>query len=72
MKNNMVKVLIVNDSLVVRRFLKDTLEQDASLKVVGEAKDPYIAVKKVKKLDPDVLTLDVEMPKMNGLELLKK
>ncbi|PRX27477.1 two-component system chemotaxis response regulator CheB [Orenia metallireducens] len=67
-----IRVLIVDDSPVVRQLLRVTLEQSDQLEVVGTAGDPYLAVQKIKELNPDVLTLDVEMPKMNGLEFLKR
>jgi len=67
-----IRVLIVDDSPVVRQLLKLTLEQSTELEVVGTAGDPYLAVQKIKELNPDVLTLDVEMPRMNGLEFLKR
>lgn len=67
---NKVKVLVIDDSAVVRRMLCDILESTSDLQVVGEASDPYIARELIKKLNPDVLTLDVEMPKMDGLTFL--
>ncbi|WP_018247226.1 protein-glutamate methylesterase/protein-glutamine glutaminase [Orenia marismortui] len=67
-----VRVLIVDDSPVVRQLLKSTVERSPNLEVVGTARDPFLAVKKIKKLSPDILTLDVEMPRMNGLEFLKR
>ena len=65
-----IKVLIVDDSAVVRRLLKEVLSSDLTIEVVGAAMDPYVARRKIKELNPDVLTLDVEMPKMNGLNFL--
>ncbi|MCP4129601.1 MAG: chemotaxis response regulator protein-glutamate methylesterase [bacterium] len=67
-----IKVLIVDDSAVMRRFLTDIISSSPKLEVVGTAIDPYFAVKKIKKFDPDVLTLDVEMPRMDGLTFLEK
>lgn len=64
------KVLIVDDSRTIRALLREILEPDPRLKVVGEAGDPYEAREMIKALNPDVLTLDVEMPKMNGLDFL--
>jgi len=66
-----IKVLIVDDSALVRTLLTRILEKDPGINVVGTATDPYMAREKIKKLDPDVLTLDVEMPKMNGITFLK-
>ena len=67
-----VKVLIVDDSAVMRQVLAGILRQDADLSVVGTAPDPYIAWDKINSLQPDVLTLDVEMPRMDGLAFLEK
>ncbi|HEC07653.1 MAG TPA: chemotaxis response regulator protein-glutamate methylesterase [Thiolapillus brandeum] len=66
-----IRVLIIDDSALVRNMLKRILEQDPQIEVVGSAADAYIAREKIKKLHPDVLTLDVEMPKMNGIAFLK-
>lgn len=67
-----IKVLIVDDSLVFQEFIKRGLAHDPILEVVGTAKDAYDARDKILQLKPDVLSLDVEMPKMSGLEFLKK
>jgi len=67
-----VKVLIVDDSAVVRQLLAELLGRDREIEVVGVAADPYIAWEKIKSLRPDVLTLDVEMPRMDGLVFLEK
>lgn len=67
-----VKVLIVDDSAIVRKVLAEGLSQDANIDVVGTAADPYIARDKIIKLRPDVLTLDVEMPRMDGVEFLRR
>lgn len=66
----MIKVLIVDDSALVRQLLTAILESDREIKVVGAAADPYIAREKIKQLSPDVLTLDVEMPRMDGVTFL--
>jgi len=66
------KVLIVDDSAVMRQLLKEILSQDPSLEVVGAASDPMMARDKVLRLQPDVMTLDVEMPRMDGLTFLEK
>ena len=64
------KVLIVDDSAVVRQLLSEILAADPEIEVVGTASDPYVAREKIKLLKPDVLTLDVEMPRMDGLMFL--
>lgn len=69
---NKVKVLIVDDSAVMRKMLTEALSGAKDIEVVGTALDPYIAANKIKKLSPDVLTLDIEMPRMDGLTFLKK
>jgi two-component system chemotaxis response regulator CheB len=70
MANNKIKVLIVDDSALVRQILTEILNRDPGIEVVGSAADPYAAREKIKKLNPDVLTLDVEMPRMDGLTFL--
>jgi len=67
-----VRVLIVDDSPVIRAIMKSVLRQDPEIEVVGEAGDPYEAREAIKRLNPDVITLDVEMPRMSGVEFLKK
>ena len=66
------KVLIVDDSALVRQILTELLSQDPTIDVVGVASDPYAAWDKIQRLEPDVLTLDVEMPRMDGLTFLEK
>lgn len=66
-----IKVLIIDDSSVIRSIIKDALSQCDFIQVVGEAEDPLVARELIKKLNPDVLTLDVEMPKMDGITFLK-
>ncbi len=68
--SKVIRVLIVDDSALVRKMLKEMLSLDPELEVVGTASDPYVARDKIKKLKPDVLTLDVEMPKMDGISFL--
>ncbi|MES2604908.1 MAG: chemotaxis response regulator protein-glutamate methylesterase [Pseudomonadota bacterium] len=68
--NNKIKVLIIDDSAVVRKLLTQILSADRGIEVVGTAHDAYMAREKIKLLKPDVLTLDVEMPKMDGLTFL--
>jgi two-component system chemotaxis response regulator CheB len=67
-----IRVLIVDDSALMRQVLTELLSQDPEIEVVGAAQDPYFAREKIKKLAPDVLTLDVEMPRMDGLTFLEK
>lgn len=67
-----IKVLIVDDSAVVRQTLSNILSSDPQIEVLGVAADPYFAANKIKKEVPDVITLDVEMPRMDGLTFLKK
>jgi two-component system chemotaxis response regulator CheB len=67
-----IKVLIVDDSAVVRQTLQRELEKCPDIEVVGTAPDPYVARDKVVQLKPDVLTLDIEMPRMDGITFLKK
>ncbi|MGM0608103.1 MAG: protein-glutamate methylesterase/protein-glutamine glutaminase [Candidatus Muiribacteriota bacterium] len=68
----MIKVLIVDDSAVVRKILTKELKTYSDIKVVGSARDPFIARDMIIDLQPDVLTLDIEMPKMDGLTFLSK
>jgi len=65
-----IKVLIVDDSALVRQVMTEILSANSSIEVVGTAQDPFDAREKIKKLKPDVLTLDVEMPKMDGITFL--
>lgn len=68
----MTRVLIVDDSATMRGLIAATLGQDPSIEVVGQAADPLEARDAIKALNPDVITLDVEMPNMNGLEFLER
>ena len=70
--NSKIKVLVVDDSAVVRQALSTIIETDPLLDVIATANDPYIAAKKISKEVPHVITLDVEMPRMDGLTFLKK
>jgi two-component system chemotaxis response regulator CheB len=67
-----IKVLIVDDSAIVRKVLTDALSGEPDIEVVGTAPDPFVARDKILSLKPDVLTLDIEMPRMDGLTFLKK
>jgi two-component system chemotaxis response regulator CheB len=68
----MIRVLVVDDSALVRRVLSEELSRFPDIKVVGTAVDPYMARDRIVELKPDVLTLDVEMPRMDGLSFLAK
>ena len=67
-----IRVLIVDDSITFRRALEIGLSNDLNIEIIGTAMDAIDAMDKIKALKPDVVTLDVEMPKMNGIEFLKK
>lgn len=67
-----IRVLVVDDSALMRQVLGNLLARDPSIEVVGAASDPYVARDKIRALRPDVLTLDVEMPRMDGLSFLEK
>jgi two-component system, chemotaxis family, protein-glutamate methylesterase/glutaminase len=67
-----IKVLIVDDSAIVRKIFAQELSKHQDIVVVGTAPDPYVARDKIVKLRPDVLTLDIEMPRMDGLSFLRK
>lgn len=68
----MIKVLVVDDSAVVRKILSEELAKSSFIEVVGTASDPYVARDKIVQLEPDVITLDIEMPRMDGLSFLEK
>ncbi len=68
----MVKVLTVDDSVFMRTVIRDMLTKDPSIEVVGTASNGIDALEKIQSLKPDVITLDIEMPKMNGLEVLRE
>jgi two-component system chemotaxis response regulator CheB len=70
MKPRRIKVLIVDDSALVRQILVEILKSADDIEVVGTASDPFVARERIKELNPDVLTLDVEMPRMDGLTFL--
>lgn len=67
-----IKVLIIDDSALVRQALCDVLGSDPEIEVVGSASDPFMAAERMKTVVPDVITLDVEMPRMDGLTFLQK
>ena len=70
--NNKIKVLIVDDSAVIRKILSSSLSKYKDIEVIGTAPDPFIARNKILQLKPDVITLDVEMPRMDGITFLNK
>lgn len=70
--NKCIRVLVVDDSAIVRKILTQELGRQPGIEVVGTAPDPYIARDKILALEPDVLTLDVEMPRMDGITFLRK
>ncbi len=69
--DNKIRVLIVDDSALIRKMLSEMLASDPQIEVVGTAVDPFAAREKIKQLNPDVLTLDVEMPRMDGVTFLR-
>ena len=68
---NKIRVLIVDDSQVIRDVLTEILNSSPAIEVVGAAEDPLIAREMIKQLNPDVLTLDIEMPRMDGITFLR-
>ena len=67
-----IKVLVADDSVVIRKMLSDTMNQDPAIEVVGTAANGSICLKKIPLVKPDIVSLDIEMPEMNGLETLEK
>jgi two-component system, chemotaxis family, protein-glutamate methylesterase/glutaminase len=67
-----IRVLIIDDSASVRQALTKVLEEDPEIVVMGAASDPFMAAKKIQEELPDVITLDVEMPRMDGITFLRK
>lgn len=72
MSNNKIRVLIVDDSAFIRKMFTEFLSSDPAIEVLGTAVDPHDARQKIKQLNPDVITLDIEMPKMDGIAFLEK
>ena len=66
-----IRVLVVDDSAVIRKLLSTIIDEQPDMEVVGTAADPYMARDKIKQLNPDVITLDIEMPKMDGITFLR-
>ncbi|MCH2302104.1 MAG: chemotaxis response regulator protein-glutamate methylesterase [SAR324 cluster bacterium] len=69
---NTIQVLIVDDSALVRKVMSEILSSDSLIEVVGTAPDAQIATRQIRKLNPDVITLDIQMPGMNGLDYLER
>lgn len=67
-----IKVLLVDDSAVVRQVLQAVLDQEPDIQVIGAASDPIFAMEKMTREWPDVIVLDVEMPRMDGITFLKR
>jgi chemotaxis response regulator CheB len=67
-----IRVLIIDDSATVRQTLSAVLESDPQIEVIGVASDPFVAAKRIRDDIPDVITLDVEMPRMDGITFLRK
>ena len=66
-----IRVLIIDDSLTIRKVLTEILNSSPDIEVVGTAEDPFVAREMIKQLNPDVLTLDIEMPRMDGITFLR-
>ena len=66
-----IRAIVVDDSVLMRQLIKQLLESDPEIEVVATAMDPYVAREKIKAYKPDVITLDIEMPRMDGLTFLK-
>jgi two-component system chemotaxis response regulator CheB len=72
MKSRKIKVLVIDDSALIRGVMKEIIDRENDMECVGAAPDPLVARDMIKSLNPDVLTLDVEMPKMDGLDFLER
>ena len=68
----MIKVLVVDDSAIVRKIFTEELSKESDIQVIGSAPDPFVARDRILELAPDVITLDIEMPRMDGITFLKK
>ena len=68
----MIKVLIVDDSVFMRTVIRDMLSKESSIEIVGTATNGLEALEEIQDLSPDLVTLDIEMPRMNGIEVLKE
>src|SRR5574340_188590 len=72
MENRKIRVLVIDDSALIRSVMKEIINREQDMECVGAAPDPLVAREMIKSLNPDVLTLDVEMPKMDGLDFLER
>ena len=72
MTNGRIRVLIVDDSALVRQTLSQVLSTDPEIEVIATASDPFVAAERIAEQAPDVITLDIEMPRMDGLTFLRK
>src|SRR5579872_5752211 len=72
MNKTKIRVLVVDDSALVRQTLNDVLSADPEIEVIGTAADPFVAAERISEQLPDVITLDIEMPRMDGLTFLQK
>ncbi len=72
MENRKIKVLVIDDSALIRSVMKEIIDREKDMECVGAAPDPLVAREMIKALNPDVLTLDVEMPKMDGIDFLER
>ena len=72
MENRKIRVLVIDDSALIRSVMKELINREMDMECVGAAPDPLVAREMIKSLNPDVLTLDVEMPRMDGLDFLEK
>ena len=70
-RTDRIRVLVVDDSVVIRRLVTDVLDADPQVEVVGVAQNGRIAVDKVAELNPDAVTMDIEMPEMNGIQAVR-
>ena len=68
---NKIKVVVVDDSALIRNLMSKIINSQIDMEVVATAPDPFIARDQIKKFSPDVITLDIEMPKMDGIEFLR-
>src|ERR1041384_6578777 len=71
MRSSKIRLLVVDDSAVARAMITESLSGDPEIEVIATARDPYGAREKILALNPDVMTLDIEMPRMDGLSFLK-
>ena len=67
-----IRVLVIDDSALIRKLLSDVINSQSDMEAIGAASDPLVAREMIREMNPDVLTLDVEMPKMGGLDFLEK